>query len=143
MTTRDKVLSGILGLLIVATIGATVYLNTSVLLGERFTEFYVLGPGRSAAGYPVELKVGDRGIVRVGIVNQEYEAMSYRVEVKMDGVKTDEVGPILLDNNQKWEEEISFMPSVAGQNRKVEFLLFKAGESEPYAVLYLWLDVTQ
>lgn len=43
MTTRDKVLSGILGLLIVATIGATVYLNTSVPLGERFTEFYVLG----------------------------------------------------------------------------------------------------
>lgn len=143
MTTRNKVLSGILGLLIVAAIGATVYLKTSVPLGERFTEFYLLGPGRSAADYPVELKVGDRGIVIVGMVNQEHEAMSYRVEVRMDGVKTDEIGPILLDNNQKWEEEVSFVPGVAGQNKKVEFLLFKAGESEPYTVLYLWLDVTQ
>ncbi len=87
--------------------------------------------------------MNDKETVIVGIANREYKAMSYRVEVKKDGVKRGKVGPILLDNDQKWEQEVSFVLGVPGENWEVEFLLFQEGESESYDVLYLWLDVTE
>ena len=42
----------------------------------------------------------------------------------------------------KWEMELSFIPQVAGDNQRVEFLLYKNGENKPYMEpLYLLVDV--
>jgi len=109
--------------------------------GERFTEFYILGLTGKAMDYPKELKVGEEGKVIVGIINREHEIVSYRVEVTIGGVKNNEVKVIVLEHDEKWEGEVNFVPKVAGENQKVEFLLFKNEEVESYS-LYLWLDVT-
>lgn len=111
--------------------------------GENFTEFYILGPEGKAADYPRELTVGEQEKVTVGIINRESRVVSYRVEVMIEGVKNGEDGAIVLEHEEKWEGEVSFAPEVAGENQKVEFLLFKEGESEPYSRLYLWLDVKE
>ena len=80
----------------------------------------------------------------VGIVNQEYEIMSYRVEVRMDGVKNNEVEGITLEHEERWENEVSFTPEVAGKYQKVEVLLFKNGNTEPcFEPLRLWVDVKE
>jgi len=79
----------------------------------------------------------------VGIINREHETLKYRVEVRIDGVKNNEVGLIVLGDEQKWEEIVSFTPRTVGDNRKVEFLLYKEGQSEAYQSLHLWVDVTE
>ena len=88
--------------------------------------------------------MGEEGRLIVGIVNREHETVSYRVEVRIDRVRNNEVQPIVLAKEQKWEEVVSFTPNRAGDNQKVEFLLYKNGQSEPYLEpLYLWVNVKE
>ena len=120
------------------------YVIATPKVGERFTEFYILGQEGKAADYPSELVVGGEGRVIVGIINNERETVSYRVEVRIGGEKNSEVGPIMLEHGQRWEGEVSFVPQVPGENQKVEFLLYKDGEAEPcLRPLRLWVDVTE
>ena len=80
----------------------------------------------------------------MGIINNEHEIASYRVVIKINGVKNNEVGPIVLDNGEKWERGATFVPQVAGKNQKVEFLLYKDRDIEPcFEPLHLWIDVTE
>lgn len=46
----------------------------------------------------------------------EHGTVSYRVEVMIDGVNRDEIEPIVLEHDEKWEGEVSFVPhaSLAG-----------------------------
>jgi uncharacterized membrane protein len=53
------------------------------------------------------------------------------------------LGPLLLADKEKGEEEVSFAPQGAGDNQKVEFLLYKNGEGEPYETLRLFVDVKE
>lgn len=127
---------------ILATLGTLGYVIATPKVGETFTEFYILGQGGKAANYPEELKVGEKGEVIVGVVNHEGKEVSYRVEVVVGSQESTEVGPVVLVNEQKWEGEVSFVPEVAGENQKVEFLLYKDGEVEPcLEPLHLWVDV--
>jgi uncharacterized membrane protein len=140
--TLDKVLSIILVVAIVAALGTLGYVIAAPKIGETFTEFYLLGLSGKAMDFPQELRVGEEGKVIVGIINQERETVTYRVEVKIDGVENNQVEGITLEHDEKWEEEVSFVPPQKGERQRVEFLLFKEGEAEPYLEpLRLWLDV--
>ena len=80
----------------------------------------------------------------VGIVNREHEPIEYRVEITIDGLNVQEVGPLPLAHEEKWENEMTFVPQVAGENKKVEFKLYKNGDIEPLLEpLHLWINVTQ
>ena len=138
----DKVLSVILVVSILAAIGVLSYVIASPKVGERFTEFYILGLSGEAIDYPKEIRVGEEGKVIVGIVNREHEVVSYRMEVMIDGVKNNEVGPVVLDHEQKWEEIVSFIPDKAGDNLKVGFILYMNEEVELQLETHLWIDVT-
>lgn len=113
-------------------------------LGTAFSELYILGLEGEAIHHSLELVVGEKTSLTVGIINQERETVSYRVEVRIGGEKNSEVGPIMLEHGQRWEGEVSFVPQVPGENQKVEFLLYKIGEAEPrFQPIYLWADVTE
>lgn len=51
--------------------------------------------------------------------------------------------PIWVQHEQKWEQEVEFISANVGENQKVEFLLFKGGEDEPYRSLHLRLNVRE
>lgn len=79
----------------------------------------------------------------VGVVSHWRDVVDYSLEVRIDGVKNNEVGPIMLRRDEKWEQLVSFTPQ-AGPRHKVEFLLYKRNETEPCVQpLWLWTDVTQ
>ena len=137
----DKTLSIILVLTILGALGMLGYAIASPKVGEEFTEFYIEGLEGKAADYPKELVMGEEGKVIVGIINREHETVTYRVGVAIDGVKNNEVGPVALDHDGEWEEIVGFTPGRAGDNQKVEFLLYKQGQNEVYQRLHLWVDV--
>jgi len=142
--TWDRALFIILVVVILGALGSLGYVLATPKVGETFTEFYILGLDGKAADYPKEIRVGEVGKVIVAVVNHEHEAVSYRVEVRIDGVKNNEVGPFVLVNEQKWEEIVSFTPDKAGDNQKVDLFLYKNGEAEPcLEPLHLWIDVTE
>ena len=77
----------------------------------------------------------------VGIINREHEPVTYRIEVLIDGVKNNEVGPVMLEHDGEWEATLNFTPDRPGDNQKVAFLLYKNEESEIYLTLHLWASV--
>ena len=140
----DRALSVILVVTVVGALGLLGYILATPKIGERFSEFYILGSENKAGDYPRQLVVGQEAKVIVGIANSEHEAVSYRVEVRIDGIKNNEVEGITLEHGERWENEVTFIPEVAGSNQRVKFLLYKDGEAEPYfKPLHLWLDVKQ
>ena len=140
----NKVLYVMLVISILGALGTLGYAIDTPKLEERFTEFYVLGLNGKAANYPGNMSAGEEARVIVGIVNHEHKVVSYRIEVRIDGVKNNEVKTVELANEQQWEEIVSFIPDKAGDNQKVEFLLFTNGETEPsLSSLHLWIDVTE
>jgi len=140
----NKVLSITLVVVILGVFGTLGYVIAAPKVAESFTEFYILGLDGKATGYPTEIRVGQQGEVIVGIVNHENEVVSYRVEVRIDGVKNNEVGPVVLADEEKWEEILSFTPDKADDNEKVEFMLYKNEEASPYLEpLHLWINVTE
>lgn len=140
----DKALSIILVLAILGALGVAGYVIATPKAGDKFTDFYILGLKEQAADYPKELRVGEEGRVIVGIANHEYETVNYRIEVRINGARNNEVKPIVLEHNEKWEEIVSFSLSEPREDQKVEFFLYKNGEVEPcLKPLHLWVDVTQ
>jgi uncharacterized membrane protein len=71
-TKIDKILSVILIISIILAIFMVVYVIITPKEGEKFTEFYLLGPGGKAEDYPTNLNVGEDGEVIIGIVNHEF-----------------------------------------------------------------------
>ncbi len=140
----NRVLSIILGVLLIGAVGGLIYISVSPGAGERFTEFYILGPEGEAAGYPEEVVLGEEARLVVGIVNREYREVSYHIEITIAGEKNGEIGPVVLNHEQKWEQEVSFRPEKVGAGQKVEFLLYKNGSPVPSAErLHLWVDVRE
>jgi uncharacterized membrane protein len=139
----------VLAVVIVVTIVGLGYVavNTS-RVGEKLTEFYILGLDGKAENYPTELKVGEEGKVILGIVNHERQSTSYKVEIWIDGRQAklriggedrDEIN-IELENEGKWEQKVGFVPQKAGR-QKVEFVLYKEGDAYFKEPPYLWIDV--
>lgn len=140
----DKVLSAILIIVILGVMAATGYVMATPKASEKFTEFYILGLDGKSIDYPTKLKVGEEGKVIVGIINREQERVSYRVEVRINGVSNNQLEPPELEHSEEWEEIVSFTPDKVADNQKVEFVLYKDGGSEPYLKpLHLWISVTE
>ena len=137
----SKILSIGLALTILGAIAALIYVIAAPPAGDMFTEFYILGQGDDATDYPSQLKVGEEAQVILGIVNQEQGTVSYRVEIEIDGDATGGLGPIVLKHGEKSERIATFTPDYPGAQQRVEFLLYKEGQTEVYESLHLWVDV--
>ncbi len=139
---RDKILSALLTVAVIGVIGTLGYVITRPMVGEKFTEFYILDLQKKAEYYPQQLVTGEEGKVILGIVNRECEATVYKVEIALNGKKVNEIGPINLESEEKWEQLVAFAPTKVGPDQKIEFRLYKQSR-EPYRVLHLWIDVKE
>ncbi len=135
-----KMLSGFLALAILGGVVALIY-SVAVPFKEPFTEFYILDSNGGTEDYPEELQAGEEAKVIVGIVNNEYETMTYRVEINLDGTTYGEVRQIVLEHQEKFEKTVSFTPDKRGDNQKFEFLLFNGQNDEVYRSVLLRIDV--
>lgn len=139
----EKTLSIVLIVAILGTLGTMSYAIFTPKTGQTFTEFYILGTN-GTADYPKDLIVGHEAEVLLGIVNHEAVTTNYSVEIMIAGNIVNEVSSITLDAEEKWEDEVSFVPNEPGAEQKVEFILYKNGDPKPsIEPLRLWIDVTQ
>ncbi|GAH38672.1 unnamed protein product, partial [marine sediment metagenome] len=65
--------------------------------------------------------------------------VSYSIEIRIDGVMNNKVGPVKLNHDEKWEETVSFTPDRIGDKQQVEFMFYSYKKGEPVfeEVLYL------
>ncbi len=138
----DKILTGVLILSIILTIGTLIYVITTPKIGEKFTEFYILGPDGKADNYPTNLKSNISSNITIGIVNHEYLPTNYTLQIDLDkNILTSK--ELILNHNDTWERNVTFLPNIQGTDMKLEFLLFKEHNfSSPYRDLHLWVNVT-
>jgi len=133
----NKVISITLALCIVLAAVAIVCLSVVGQPYDKFTEFYLLGPGGQAGDYPREVVAGEEAGVIVGIVNREQEGVTYRVAMKVaDGAETD-IATVSLGYQDKWEQPVRFSFPEAGQDREAQFLLYRDGLEGVYDQLRL------
>lgn len=135
----DYVLTAVLAVIVLFVAGSLYCLIQAPQVGKKYTEYYILGSSGKAEGYPQHLKTGTEGTVIMGIVNHEYQAAAYTAEVCMEGIVYKSLGPYVLKHDEKWEAPVSFSAMEPHDNLKVEFVLHKDGESEPYRSLCLWV----
>jgi len=110
-------------------------------VGERFTEFYVLGPSGKIEGYPTNLTLGENGTVILGVMNHEYEEANYNIAIKLDNETIGTIENVVLMHEDNWEQNFTFTPEEAGDKLKLEFLLFMNDRVDPYRNLQLWIKV--
>lgn len=136
----DKSLSIVLIASIIGSSSILIYVIVTPKTGERFTEFYILGPNGTASDYPTDLKIGEEGIVIIGIFNHEYEKVNYSLEVNFNGSLIHKETVFLIEN-EKWESPFTFKATKKGENQKLEFLIYKDQQIEAYRILHLWIRV--
>ena len=105
--------------------------------------FYLLNVEGRAGEYPQQVEQGEPVELIIGIVNDEYQPTSYRVEIKTDGILYKKINTEVLAYQEKWQEKVSFIPWIQKEKQKVEFWLYKSDEVEPYyeKPLYFYINV--
>ncbi len=141
----DRALTIVLVISIAASLIALAYVIAVPKQGEKFTEFYILGPGGKASDYPTNLTVGEGASLIMGIANHEYRDVRYGVELWLVNasfvdnqtqvhemyffdsfnVTLESVPPDIEGNwTPQWEMNYSFSVDIMGEY-KMWFLLYK------------------
>jgi len=137
----DKIITIILLIALIVCIALTIYIIVTPKIGERFTEFYILGPNGKACDYPTHLRLGQNGTVIIGVHNREYRTMNYTLVVRY-GNLTIWRTKLTLKNNETWERRFKFKAIKRGKHIKLQFLLYVDDNfTKPYRELHLWLTV--
>ena len=169
-STLNKSLSILLIVSILGVIGLIGYTVVSPKVGEKFSEFYILGLNGKAQDYPTDFIMENGqvthviygagaydtasvcGKVTLGIANYEQQKVTYSVIIKINdelvnmnynGTSINRLKQIELQPNEKWEQGISFAPQHIGDNQKVEFLLLKGDKDILENPLHLWIKVRE
>jgi uncharacterized membrane protein len=138
----DRILNIILVFSIIFAIGMLYYVITTPKIGEKFTEFYILGASGKADNYPTDLRVGSPTTILTGVVNHEYSYINYTVQIML-GNDILLSQKMVLNNNDTWEKNVSFIPVKVGYDEKLTLSLFKEDNfTVPYRELHLWVNVS-
>lgn len=140
----DKILSICLLVTIVTALVCLAYTLAQPKDGERYTEFYILGIDGKADRYPQQIALGKSVTIVIGIINHEQQLTNYRVIIKIDGIENTEINLGAINNEEKLERQISFIPKATGKGQRVEFQLYINNATTPYfdEPLQLYIDVT-
>ena len=137
----DRSLTVALAVSIFVALGTFLFVLAKPEVGERFTEFYVLGPYGDADYYPRRVLQGQLVNPTVGVINREHADMNYRISVEVGGQEVEQVTDIRLAHDEKWEKRLTFALYNPGTDQRINFLLYREGLEEPYRSLHLWIDV--
>jgi Protein of unknown function (DUF1616) len=109
---------------------------TNLPTNEPFTSLALLS---YPTGYQ-DLIVNQTNSVTVRVVNHENASANYKLVVTLTN-KTIYSTSFGLSNDQAWQRSIAFMPTQLGMGQKLDFNLYKDGNSSVYRNVYLYINV--
>jgi uncharacterized membrane protein len=139
---RDQFLYLLLLCSMLIAIGTMIYLAVMPRIGERFTEFYILGPGEVFGGYSRDVIAGESIFFVIEVINHEHSDVQYRV-MKSGDVDDEQIASFQLSHQEKWKQLYVLTLGEPGENRRVTFLLYRGDDDEPYRSLHLWITVKE
>ncbi|MCX9084240.1 MAG: DUF1616 domain-containing protein [Candidatus Methanoperedens sp.] len=140
-TVKDRLSTGILIFTLVLAISLVYFVITVPKIGEKFTEFYILGQEGKADNYSTELKFNSPSQVLIGVANHEYVPVNYTVQVVLEKEIMTDIW-FSLDHDETWEQNVTYVPEKTGKNLKLEFWLFKEDNfTAPYRELNMWVNI--
>jgi len=110
---------------------------------EKLTEFYAVGTDGLAQDYTRELVVNEEAELKLGIVNREGAIGSYRIEVRSANKMAGSSDTFSMNSWSKLEYSLRYGLDKAGDNQKVDILLYYNNQPVPYRQLRLWLNVRE
>jgi uncharacterized membrane protein len=137
----DKILSALLTLSATVAAGILVYAIVVPKTGERFTEFYLLGPNGLAGDYPLEIIASEPAVLIIGVVNKEHSEVQYRIE-RVGNENSQQLAIFQLAHEERWEQPYSIALTEPGTH-KILFLLYRDDDTDPYRSLHLWITVEE
>lgn len=139
MAFSGRILIVFLCISIIGTLGIFVFILATPKAGESFTEFLVLGTDGKEQNYPV-IKAGEVADLNTVIINNEGKAITYQVELTINGVRNQMLGPISLRQGEQWQNTLAIKIDEPGQGNKVDLTLYKNGNPDNH--LFFWVDVS-
>ncbi|MBI4814454.1 MAG: DUF1616 domain-containing protein [Methanobacterium sp.] len=142
----EKALGIFLIICILLTIGTAAY---TLLIPEtsqtddnktNLTDFHIKGVDVNASNYTLNLTSGTKSNLTMVLVNQEGSTVNYRLLVRVNNT-TLKQDNITLQDNQQMEIPLNFTAGTPGQ-RKMEFILYKLPDQNPYQTRSLWMKIT-
>jgi uncharacterized membrane protein len=110
---------------------------------ETFSEFYIdLTEFQDSPPWREALAPGEPITLIIGVANREHADVQYHIEL-VDPSGTEQVAAFALVHEETWEQSYTFTITQPGDDQKVEFLLYKDGDPEPYRSLHFWLTVRE
>jgi uncharacterized membrane protein len=164
----NKFLSFIFIVTLFSMIGILGYTVAMPKIGERFTDFYIIGKDGQSQDYPKQYSINNgqiteviysdgtidtfnkEGQITLGIINHENQTVIYSIKMTIDNEPAsiafgqnniDILGPIELQQEEKWEKSIGIVPQHIGSNQKVELLLYIGSKNVPEYNLHFWINV--
>lgn len=128
--------------ILIFTIAAAAWAVTSSAEPPATSEFYILGEEDLAQDYPRQGAVGQPQQVTIGINNLEGQDKAYWVAAYQDQELIGTAGPFSIKDSQKLSAPLSYTPVQAGENVRIEFLLYQDLDESPYRRLELWMAVS-
>jgi uncharacterized membrane protein len=134
--------------LVISVLAVWVFLTP--ISGQSVSEFYILGPDGLIADYPYQMELNNEVRVNVGIINREKGEVNYHFEVWVTDSLNPERRERVLQSNifslrpgEKYEHPVSWHMPWAGDDQKVELLLFYNNDSKPSRQLKMWINVKE
>ncbi len=162
----DKILSIGIVVMLIASVVVLAWAITTPRVGERFTQFAILGPGGMATDYPRNLTVGQDARVLLSVKSYEHRDVNYTIAVvltsstdnsssvarySIDWTQTQSLVPrqaiaqnFTLKHLDYYNRTFDFDVTAAGE-WKLQFLLYVEGQpinQDAYREVHLWLGVT-
>lgn len=123
------------------------YLVVMPYQADKYTEFYLYGPGGNLSNYPANFTLGEKKPVILGIVNREGMAKDYDLAVTLNnGTESHRIflDHLVLADNETLEKTINLTPDRIGDRQNLKFLLYMDGSpADPYRECNLWINVTE
>lgn len=142
----DRVANTMLVLSALIALSVLAYAVVFPIQGEKYTEFYILGPEGKATNYTTSIVLGNVSPVIVGVSNHEQRDVTYDLLIALnDSSKNSSLysEQIKVPSNESWQKKIDVKPDRNGTNMELEFLLYADGNhTAPYRELHLWVNVT-
>lgn len=161
----DAALNVLLVISVLLAVGSVGYAVAVPKEGEAFTELYLLTESDDgdlvADDYPTEFTRGEGRPLVLGIGNQEHEPVNYTVVVELQDVRIQNNSTTVLDeqtlrrfetslaHNETWHLQHNVTPTMAGENLRLTYLLYKdAPPANPtvdnaYREVHLWVNVSR